>query len=91
MPSFTDQEANAKGSCSWVNPLGIYDAGTALWLEGKGQVTPANQEKGGEERKGGDTAEARLTAKVEELNRRVRENPKDTEGWLEFIRFQVRL
>ncbi|XP_041928788.1 nuclear exosome regulator NRDE2 isoform X1 [Alosa sapidissima] len=91
LPSLSaEQEASAtaKGSCSWVNPLGVYDAGTALWLEGKGQAPAPHQEKGGEERKSADTPEARLTARVEELNRRVRENPTDTEGWLEFIRFQ---
>ena len=72
-----------------VNPLGVYDAGTALWLEGKGRA--AAQEKGGEEEgKEEDVAAARIMARMEEFNRRVRENPKDTQGWLEFIHFQVR-
>lgn len=71
-----------------VNPLGIYDPSTTLWLQGKGppehdtlkqeepQVICENENSG-------------LMSKVEEYNRKVRENPTDVKTWMDFVSFQV--
>ncbi|XP_068942085.1 nuclear exosome regulator NRDE2 isoform X1 [Petaurus breviceps papuanus] len=69
---------------TWVNPLGVYDKSTALWLQGQG---PSDQEtKQPLFQK--DSEDAILKAKVEEFNRKVRENPRDIHLWLEFVSFQ---
>ncbi|XP_074091616.1 nuclear exosome regulator NRDE2 isoform X2 [Macrotis lagotis] len=69
---------------TWVNPLGVYDKSTTLWLQGQG---PSDQEtKQPVSQK--DNEDAILKAKVEEFNRKVRENPRDIQLWLEFVSFQ---
>ncbi|XP_043835942.1 nuclear exosome regulator NRDE2 isoform X1 [Dromiciops gliroides] len=69
---------------TWVNPLGVYDKSTTLWLQGQG---PSDQEtKQPVSQK--DSEDAILKAKVEEFNRKVRENPRDIQLWLEFVSFQ---
>lgn len=68
---------------SLVNPLGVYDSSTALWLQGKGKQERTEQEKQ-------DTQSvALLTGRTEEFNRQLREQPADTELWMKFIRYQV--
>lgn len=66
-----------------VNPLGIYDSSTSLWLQGKGK--PEEQELVNQTE---DNA-AHATGKTEEYNRRLREQPSDTQLWIQFIRYQV--
>lgn len=70
---------------TWLNPLGIYDQSTTQWLQGQG---PSEQES-----KQPDSQPERedvlLKAKVEEFNRRVRENPRDVQLWMAFVAFQV--
>ncbi|KAJ8411767.1 hypothetical protein AAFF_G00154050 [Aldrovandia affinis] len=76
---------------SWVNPLGVYDPSTSLWLQGKG---PSEHEKQREERPpgtAGDASASSQLARVEDFNRRLREDPSDTRTWLEFVRFQDEL
>lgn len=71
---------------SSANPLGVYDAGTALWAQGKGkqeQPDDQNQNKAEEQRV------ASLMEKTGDFNRRLREEPGDTGLWMEFIRYQV--
>lgn len=70
---------------AWVNPLGVYDASTALWRQGKGQQ-PLDQEK--QEMHAGHSV-WQLTGRTEEFNRRLREQPSDTELWLQYIKYQV--
>ncbi|MBN3294897.1 NRDE2 protein, partial [Amia calva] len=70
---------------AWINPLGIYDASTSLWLQGKGQP---EQDKS---QAGNPPAQTALAAKVEEFNRKLRENPGDAQTWMEFVRFQDEL
>uniref|UniRef100_A0A3Q0S8C7 NRDE-2, necessary for RNA interference, domain containing n=1 Tax=Amphilophus citrinellus TaxID=61819 RepID=A0A3Q0S8C7_AMPCI len=67
---------------SLVNPLGVYDSSTALWLQGKGQQD--------QQKEGAHTVEgtALLGGRTEEFNRRLREQPADTQLWIEFIRYQ---
>ena len=69
---------------SSVNPLGVYDASTALWLQGKGQQGQQQQEQ--EVQTGQNAA---LAGRTEEFNRRLREQPGDTQLWIQFIRYQV--
>nr|XP_056707814.1 nuclear exosome regulator NRDE2 [Euleptes europaea] len=75
---------------SSVNPLGIYDPLTTLWLQGKGPPehdTPKQEEPQVicENRHSG------LMAKVEEYNKKVRENPTDVKTWMDFVSFQDEL
>lgn len=70
---------------TWLNPLGIYDQSTTQWLQGQG---PAEQESKQPDSQP-DRENALLKAKVEEFNRRVRENPRDIQLWIAFVAFQV--
>lgn len=70
---------------TWLNPLGIYDQSTTQWLQGQG---PSEQEAKQPDSQT-DRENALLKAKVEEFNRRVRENPHDTQLWMAFVAFQV--
>ncbi|XP_051006421.1 nuclear exosome regulator NRDE2 [Acomys russatus] len=69
---------------TWLNPLGIYDRSTTQWLQGQG---PAEQDTKPPESQQ-DRESAVLKARVEEFNRRVRENPRDTQLWMAFVAFQ---
>ncbi|XP_033047516.1 nuclear exosome regulator NRDE2 isoform X4 [Trachypithecus francoisi] len=69
---------------TWLNPLGIYDQSTTQWLQGQG---PPEQESKQQDTQP-DSESAALKAKVEEFNRRVRENPRDTQLWMAFVAFQ---
>ncbi|XP_043118597.1 nuclear exosome regulator NRDE2 isoform X2 [Puntigrus tetrazona] len=77
-----EQGSFTQAPTSWVNPLGIYDSGTSLWLEGKGKP----EVKGDQQ-----SAEVPGSSKVEEFNRKLRENPMDTQLWLDFVNFQDEL
>ncbi|XP_042548431.1 nuclear exosome regulator NRDE2 isoform X1 [Dipodomys spectabilis] len=79
-----DSDDVAAPVTSWLNPLGIYDKSTTQWLHGHG---PPEQE-GKQPDSQVDRENAVLKAKVEDFNRRVRENPHDTELWLAFVAFQ---
>ncbi len=68
---------------SSVNPLGVYDSSTALWLQGKGQPEQERQDV-----ETGQSA-ALLGGRTEEFNRRLREQPADTQLWMKFITYQV--
>ncbi|XP_058423521.1 nuclear exosome regulator NRDE2 isoform X1 [Diceros bicornis minor] len=69
---------------TWLNPLGIYDPSTTQWLQGQG---PSEQESKQPDSQP-DRENALLKAKVEEFNRRVRENPRDIQLWMAFVAFQ---
>uniref|UniRef100_A0A8D0GH12 NRDE-2, necessary for RNA interference, domain containing n=1 Tax=Sphenodon punctatus TaxID=8508 RepID=A0A8D0GH12_SPHPU len=75
---------------TWVNPLGIYDPSTTLWLQGKGppRHETAKQEALQESSKNVNSV---LMAKVEEYNKKIRENPRDVHTWMEFVSFQDEL
>ncbi|KAK5617501.1 hypothetical protein CRENBAI_005187 [Crenichthys baileyi] len=68
-----------------VNPLGVYDSSTALWLQGKGQQDNLNQNTETEQKS------RYVAGKTEEFNRRLREQPADTELWIQFIHYQDEL
>ncbi|XP_073323174.1 nuclear exosome regulator NRDE2 isoform X2 [Pagrus major] len=73
---------------SSVNPLGVYDASTALWLQGKGQQEQTEQQKQDTQT---EKSAGLLTGRTEEFNRRLREQPADTQLWIKFIRYQDEL
>uniref|UniRef100_A0A6Q2YGS9 NRDE-2, necessary for RNA interference, domain containing n=1 Tax=Esox lucius TaxID=8010 RepID=A0A6Q2YGS9_ESOLU len=79
-------EGMAKGQSSWVNPLGVYDSATSLWLQGKGKAEHGRAEEPPPAPR--DPSAALLAERVEDFNRRLRENPEDTHAWLRFVRFQ---
>ncbi|XP_005390339.1 PREDICTED: protein NRDE2 homolog [Chinchilla lanigera] len=79
-----DSEDVAAPVASWLNPLGIYDQSTTQWLQGQG---PAEQESKQPDSQP-DRESAVLKAKVEEFNRKVRENPRDVQLWMAFVAFQ---
>uniref|UniRef100_A0A665W6Z4 NRDE-2, necessary for RNA interference, domain containing n=1 Tax=Echeneis naucrates TaxID=173247 RepID=A0A665W6Z4_ECHNA len=70
---------------SSVNPLGVYDSSTALWLQGKGQQDKTEEQNQDIEAGQGALLMARRT---EEFNRQLREQPADTQLWIKFIRYQ---
>ncbi|XP_040083401.1 nuclear exosome regulator NRDE2 [Oryx dammah] len=74
----------APPATSWLDPLGIYDQATTQWLQGQG---PSEQESRPPDSQP-DREGALLKARVEEFNRKVRENPRDTELWMAFVAFQ---
>ncbi|XP_058604672.1 nuclear exosome regulator NRDE2 isoform X2 [Onychostoma macrolepis] len=83
-----EQGSSTQAPVSWVNPLGIYDCGTSLWLEGKGQPEVKRDQQDVEAQGSSSTL---LSARVEEFNRKLRENPTDTQLWLDFVHFQDEL
>ncbi|XP_064179184.1 nuclear exosome regulator NRDE2 isoform X2 [Anguilla rostrata] len=84
-------QAGPRGS-SWVNPLGVYDPSTSLWLQGKGPAEHEKQQEAGPPGTAGDGGACSQPAgRVEDFNRRLRETPTDTATWLEFVRFQDEL
>nr|XP_029531606.1 protein NRDE2 homolog isoform X2 [Oncorhynchus nerka] len=90
VPSCLEGEAegggSAKGQGSWVNPLGVYDSSTSLWLQGKGKVEHGKAEEQPSTPR--DNAAVMLAERVEDFNRRLRETPTDTHTWLQFVLFQ---
>ncbi|KAM3918405.1 nuclear exosome regulator NRDE2 [Leptodactylus fuscus] len=78
-----EPSASSSGPASWVNPLGVYDSSTAMWLQGRGG--PENKIPAVEPR---DTT---VLEKVEDYNKRIRENPGDIKTWMEFVSFQDEL
>ncbi|XP_017650731.1 protein NRDE2 homolog isoform X2 [Nannospalax galili] len=69
---------------TWLNPLGIYDQSTTQWLQGQGPTEQESKQPDSQE----DRERAVLKARVEEFNRKVRENPRDTQLWMAFVAFQ---
>lgn len=74
-----------------MNPLGIYDPSTTVWLQGKGckntDYEPVNTQQTIQEPE--ININSILMTKVEEHNKKVRENPRDINAWMEFVSFQV--
>ncbi|XP_004837131.1 protein NRDE2 homolog [Heterocephalus glaber] len=79
-----DSDNVAAPVTTWLNPLGIYDQSTTQWLQGQG---PSEQESKQPDSQP-DRETAVLKAKVEEFNRKVRENPRDIQLWMAFVAFQ---
>lgn len=84
-------EASDPSDTTEVNPLGIYDPSTTEWLQGKGykgeEHEPVNTQQAFQEP--GINVNPILMTKVEEHNKKVRENPRDIQAWMNFVSFQV--
>lgn len=79
-----EQGSSTQAAVPWVNLLGIYDCGTSLWMEGKGQP----EVKGDRQYvKAQGSSSTLLSTWVKEFNRKLRENPTDTQLWLDFVNF----
>ncbi|XP_030340572.1 nuclear exosome regulator NRDE2 isoform X4 [Strigops habroptila] len=76
-----------------LNPLGIYDSSTLLWLQGKGCKSADHEPENTQQtiQEPGINVKSDLMAKVEEHNKKVRENPGDINAWMEFVSFQDEL
>nr|XP_006122408.1 protein NRDE2 homolog isoform X1 [Pelodiscus sinensis] len=83
-------DSDAPPATTRVNPLGIYDPLTTLWLQGKGppEYETSKQQASQET---SENVNSFLMAKVEDYNKRVRENPRDVHTWMEFVSFQDEL
>nr|XP_008112882.1 PREDICTED: protein NRDE2 homolog [Anolis carolinensis] len=77
-------------STSYVNPLGVYDPLTTLWLQGKGPPEDDSR-KQQETQEKSESGTSHLMKKLEEHNRMVRENPRDVKAWMDFVSFQDEL
>eukprot|EP00064_Thunnus_orientalis_P022416 superscaffoldBa00007516_g22612 len=95
LPLGDDDEGENKGGetgdrvqTSSVNPLGVYDSSTTLWLQGKGQQDQTEHQK--QDKQTGQSANL-LAGRTEEFNRRLREQPADTQLWIQFIQYQDEL
>ena len=87
LPNVIPRSLAGRVLTSPANPLGVYDAGTALWAQGKGkQEAPEDQSQATAQ----DQRVASLSEKTGDYNRRLREEPGDTQLWMEFIHYQVR-
>ncbi|KAM6274791.1 nuclear exosome regulator NRDE2 isoform 2-T3 [Porphyrio hochstetteri] len=91
--SVFQMETDEPSDTTEVNPLGIYDPSTTVWLQGKGckeaDHEPVNTQQTVEEP--GININSTLITKVEEHNKKVRENPRDINAWMEFVSFQDEL
>ncbi|XP_029982132.1 protein NRDE2 homolog isoform X2 [Sphaeramia orbicularis] len=87
-------EEEAKGQTgdrsqmSLVNPLGVYDSSTALWLQGKGKQDEKEHQTQDVQT---DQNTVVLAGRTEEFNRRLREQPDNIQLWIEFIKYQDEL
>ncbi|XP_056282984.1 nuclear exosome regulator NRDE2 isoform X2 [Pseudoliparis swirei] len=86
-----DEKKGVRVPTSTVNPLGVYDSSTTLWLQGKGQQEQTAQPQTQQQDTQMVQSAALLTGRTEEFNRRLREQPADTQLWLQFIRYQDEL
>ncbi|XP_068539072.1 nuclear exosome regulator NRDE2 isoform X2 [Anas acuta] len=86
-------ESSDPSDTTEVNPLGIYDPSTTVWLQGKGnkdaEHEPVNTQQAFQE--SAINVNPILMTKVEEYNKKVRENPRDINAWMEFVSFQDEL
>ncbi|XP_065492011.1 nuclear exosome regulator NRDE2 [Caloenas nicobarica] len=92
IPVFEMETDDPSGTME-VNPLGIYDPSATVQLQGKGcraaDHDPVNTQQTIQEP--GININSILLTKVEEHNRKVRENPRDINAWMEFVSFQDEL
>ncbi|KAM9201970.1 LOW QUALITY PROTEIN: nuclear exosome regulator NRDE2-like [Dugong dugon] len=78
-----DSDDMAPSVTIWLNPLGIYDLFTTQWSQGQG---PAEQESRPPDSQ--PDRECRSQGQGEEFNRKIGENPQDTQLWMAFVTFQ---
>lgn len=90
IPVFETETDDPSGTVE-VNSLGIYDPSATVQRQEKGcraaDHDPVNTQQTIQEP--GININSTLMTKVEEHNRKVRENPRDINAWMEFVSFQV--
>ncbi|XP_030905290.2 nuclear exosome regulator NRDE2 [Melopsittacus undulatus] len=86
-------ETDGPSDTTEVNPLGIYDSSTLQWLQGKGCKSADHEPETMQQttQEPGINIKSDLMSKVEEHNKKVRENPGDINAWMEFVSFQDEL
>uniref|UniRef100_UPI00398ECA2A nuclear exosome regulator NRDE2 isoform X2 n=1 Tax=Pristiophorus japonicus TaxID=55135 RepID=UPI00398ECA2A len=89
VPDWVENDGKSSGTVTWFNPLGIYDASTTLWLQGKSQPEQDDKARGALD--SSEKANSTTMAKVEKFNRMLREDPGDIQTWMEFVHFQDEL
>lgn len=82
-----DAHTNDRLQNSSLNPLGVYDASTALWMQGKGKPEEMDHKQSTQTTELSSLA----TKKTEDFNKRLREQPEDTALWMQFIHYQDEL
>lgn len=89
--SVFQMETDEPSDTTEVNPLGIYDPSTTVWLQGKGCKDADHESVNMQQttQEPGININSILITKVEEHNKKVRENPRDINAWMEFVSFQV--
>ncbi|XP_059817184.1 nuclear exosome regulator NRDE2 isoform X1 [Hypanus sabinus] len=87
VPDWEESDSTLSGAITSVNPLGIYDASTTLWLQGKGQLEQETCAPLDNDRK----INSAMMAKVERYNKLLREVPSNIQTWMEFVHFQDEL
>ncbi|XP_078090594.1 nuclear exosome regulator NRDE2 [Mustelus asterias] len=89
VPDWVENDSKSSGTISSFNPLGIYDASTTLWLQGKGQEVQAEQARVPLD--SSEKINSTTMARVEKFNRTLREDPGNVRTWMEFVHFQDEL
>ncbi|GAB0190866.1 nuclear exosome regulator NRDE2 [Grus japonensis] len=91
--SVFQMETDEPSDTTEVNPLGIYDPSTTVWLQGKGCKDADHESVNMQQttQEPGININSILITKVEEHNKKVRENPRDINAWMEFVSFQDEL
>ncbi|XP_061215930.1 nuclear exosome regulator NRDE2 isoform X2 [Neopsephotus bourkii] len=86
-------ETDDPSGATELNPLGIYDSSTLQWLQGKGCKSADREPETTQQtiQEPGINIKSDLMTKVEEHNKKVRENPGDINAWMEFVSFQDEL
>ena len=89
VPYIAINEPRKDGGHSCVNPLGIYDASTEMYMQGQGPLIHEPKESRPTRVK--ESTEQVLKQRTATYNRALTTNPHDIEKWLEFIEFQDEL
>ncbi|XP_043929557.1 nuclear exosome regulator NRDE2 [Protopterus annectens] len=89
VPEWKDEAVETTVTSEWINPLGIYDDVTTLWLQGKGKSE--HEDKNPLPGKQSENISSTMIAKVEQFSRKLRENPDNIMLWMEFVSFQDEL
>ncbi|XP_067894670.1 nuclear exosome regulator NRDE2 [Heterodontus francisci] len=89
VPDWVENDNESSGTIAWFNPLGIYDASTTLWLQGKGQQKQEDQVQLPLD--SSERINSTMMARVEKFNRMLREDPGDVQNWMKFVHFQDEL
>lgn len=89
LPYIAISEMGEEGGRSNINPLGIYDSSTELYMQGRGPMMHEQKASGRNSVKA--SQEELQKRKTADYNCGLTNNPHDEQKWLEFIDFQDEL